>query len=90
MCVLVDDHLDSKSAFGSHVSLVSSTSISNAPDVLVDVIDAIENDAEAGKHGDSLATGTADQFIKDAIPYLPLSAAFLLCFINCIIPGLGK
>ena len=55
----------------------------------VDVTDAHDHDADEEKHGDSLATGTADQFIKDAIPYLPLPAAFLLCFLNIIIPGLG-
>ena len=89
--ITIDDHLAAKSHadLGSKQSLVSNYSalLHNA----ADGVGTGEDDLEQGQEDDSgLTTGTADQYIKDAIPFLPLPIAILFFMLNVLLPGSGQ
>ena len=85
-----DDHLaPSPSMVGPMGSLLSMVSMASEP-VLPLPTSADVQDDETAEKDDGLATGTADQYIKDAIPLLPLPVAVLFFLCNVVVPGLGQ
>ena len=83
-----DDHL-APSTVGPMGSLMSMVSMASEPVQPLPTSADVQDDETAEKD-DSLATGTADQYIKDAIPLLPLPVAVLFFLCNVVVPGLGQ